>query len=72
MCEADRQTDRQADGERMREVISYDLENKQFSNQFSRLEAAWTKTGRQARWVEFSNHTGMERHSFGTFQNSKN
>lgn len=43
--------------ERTREVISYDLENKQFSNQLSRQREAWTDT---ANWVDISNLTGME------------
>lgn len=60
--EADRRINREM--KRAREVISYDLQNEQFSNQLSRQEAAWTKTGRQARRLEFSNHTGMERYSF--------
>lgn len=46
---------------------SYDLENKRHSNQLSRQQAAWTKTGRQAHWVEISNHTGTERNSFVMF-----
>lgn len=31
------------------------------SDSLARQEAASTKTDRQAHWVEFSNHTDMER-----------
>lgn len=57
--------------ERATGLVSYDLQNERFPNQLSRQEAVWTKTGRQAHWVEFSSHKGMEIDAFAIFQNRK-